>query len=750
MPLIPQQTAAQAANAQNPTPVTYNIPTAGLFRGQGDNVGSQIYKANADGSISTYSLGSLLDTSKYANNGGALYPDAQKVLQTKYGIDINSLPTYNLGDILQKNGGRNSVGNFSELAQSQTPASSTSQTFNTAPNPTASPQTIAASTAAQTQQLAGDQGQNVTQTTTPEGVAAVQKTPLGTPAAQTQNPPGVSTQTPSTAGAAAGAGTTTVAPPTSALQTGNTGPAVKQLQDWLVSQGYMTQDQVNTGYGTYGPQTTAAVAALQQKLGVDNSSGPGDFGPKTLAAVQAMASGQSSTGMSSSGITSAPTAAADTSQTSQDGTATTQTPDPYAGLDPVAKQVAMYTEAYNSLGLNTIKQQFDDYTQQQSDLTNKMNDEIANTTNNPWLSQGVVDKTVQRIKDKYATQLDTLTNLLTLTDSLYKQGQAQVETMVSNANADIKAANDLAQKQIDAANALAKDNSVHSELVNGVPHDLLINNETGKTMADLGPSASTASSGFSLSAGQTRFDANGNPIASVAAKPTAGTGGGSGTSDPITQSWVDAVLSGNSTMASVPAAYKNSVALAMSNAPATSYSPLASSRFATASNRIVSNFVNLPQFQLTANGLPYLQRIDAALKTPGSVSDQDLLDSLTKLNTAGNAISDAQVKIITDGRSLSDWASVLGNKVLNGGVLSTSQRSQIQSIAQSIYANYAKGYQPVYDQATAQLKAAGIPQAFWTIPDLNNLSGQSGVTSSASGVSGSGGDTASLAAQYGI
>jgi hypothetical protein len=73
--------------------------------------------------------------------------------------------------------------------------------------------------------------------------------------------------------------------PTTSLQPGSTGSAVKQLQDYLVSQGYMTQAQVNTGYGTYGPQTTAAVKALQQKLGVDNSSGPGYWGPKTLAAV---------------------------------------------------------------------------------------------------------------------------------------------------------------------------------------------------------------------------------------------------------------------------------------------------------------------------------------------------------------------------------------------------------------------------------------------------------------------------------
>lgn len=80
-------------------------------------------------------------------------------------------------------------------------------------------------------------------------------------------------------------------PPTTALQPGATGTAVKQLQDWLVSRGYMTQEQVNTGYGTYGPQTTAAVNALQQALGVNNSSGPGYWGPLTIQAAQQNTSG---------------------------------------------------------------------------------------------------------------------------------------------------------------------------------------------------------------------------------------------------------------------------------------------------------------------------------------------------------------------------------------------------------------------------------------------------------------------------
>lgn len=224
----------------------------------------------------------------------------------------------------------------------------------------------------------------------------------------------------------------------------------------------------------------------------------------------------------------------------------------------------------------------------------------------------------------------------------------------------------------------------------------LINNQTGAVVKNLG-SATAAS--------------NPNAVYVPGANQTV-------------DAWVASVINGNSTMSSVPAAYKNQVAVGINSQPATAYSPLAASRNTTAATKIASNFIKLPQYQLTANGLPYLQRIDAALKTPGSVSDQDLLDSLTKLNTAGNAISDAQVKIITDGKSLSDWGGTILNKLGNGGVLSNNQRQQIDKISKAIFANYQKGYQPVYDQVTKQLTAAGIPKAFWTIPDLNNLDAQ--------------------------
>lgn len=339
--------------------------------------------------------------------------------------------------------------------------------------------------------------------------------------------------------------TQTIQPPTSALQPGNTGDSVKQLQDYLVSIGLMTRDQVNTGYGTYGPQTTAAVLQLQKQLGIDYSSGPGYFGPRTIAALQTSAPSTPGTQPTQPG------APVGTQGGLQQGTPTGTQPgvggaqggqrgtmpgvgtptldslkfqeynDPYAGLDPVAKQVKIYQDAYNGLGLSTIKQQYESYLKQEADLNKELQDRVLGINNNPWLSEGIRVKQIEKMQDSYRTRLDTLSHLMQLSDSLYKQGLSQVDGIVNGVQADLASTAASVQKINDAITNIKKDNSVQS--VGG--RELLINNVTGEVVADLGPSSPSSSTGgqYTLSPGQTRYDASGNIIASVPKSTTTST-----------------------------------------------------------------------------------------------------------------------------------------------------------------------------------------------------------------------------------
>ena len=71
--------------------------------------------------------------------------------------------------------------------------------------------------------------------------------------------------------------------PTTNLQPGQRGPEVEKLQQFLLSQRLLTQEQIATGPGIYGPQTTAAVKSWQEINGVDNTTGPGYWGPQSIA-----------------------------------------------------------------------------------------------------------------------------------------------------------------------------------------------------------------------------------------------------------------------------------------------------------------------------------------------------------------------------------------------------------------------------------------------------------------------------------
>lgn len=163
------------------------------------------------------------------------------------------------------------------------------------------------------------------------------------------------------------------------------------------------------------------------------------------------------------------------------------------------------------------------------------------------------------------------------------------------------------------------------------------------------------------------------------------------------------------------------------------YRPIDISRYALAATRIAKNFLELPAYKLLSNAGPMLARIEGAISIPGSVSDNDLLDSVIKLNTGGQAITEAQVNTILKGRSFADEANVWRKKLAKGGVLSDDQRKQLINLSNAVYKNYQKLYQPVYDAATKKLESSGIPEEFWTIPDLNALSDAAGVTSDLTG-----------------
>lgn len=250
------------------------------------------------------------------------------------------------------------------------------------------------------------------------------------------------------------------------------------------------------------------------------------------------------------------------------------------------------------------------------------------------------------------------------------------------------------QQEIDAQSKQAQDNAKFQNALGPTPEQVIQNNQKAAELAEERRKNALMYGSSDLSA-----------------------------DSPVGNAWVKAVTDGSVPgINNVPKQYRDYVATKLANAPQQVFVPQAGRRFGMTSNQIVGPLMKLPQYELTAQGLPLIQRMQAALKTPGSVSDQELLDSFTKLSTSGNAVTDAQVRIITDGKTVKDWAGIQLQKLTdNGGVLSPKQRQDIMTIAGKTYDKYREGYEPLYKEATDKLMAAGIPKPFWTIPDLNKL-----------------------------
>jgi GH24 family phage-related lysozyme (muramidase)/peptidoglycan hydrolase-like protein with peptidoglycan-binding domain len=99
-----------------------------------------------------------------------------------------------------------------------------------------------------------------------------------------QAPTGTTTTPPTTGGGTA----TGILTGDGSIKQGATGSGVKTLQDDLVKLGFMSRSEVNTGYGTFGPKTEAALKSFQASVGLEQT---GAVGPKTKHALESVIAG---------------------------------------------------------------------------------------------------------------------------------------------------------------------------------------------------------------------------------------------------------------------------------------------------------------------------------------------------------------------------------------------------------------------------------------------------------------------------
>lgn len=270
----------------------------------------------------------------------------------------------------------------------------------------------------------------VTPQTTPPPTVNVN---VGQPQTNTQTPAAPATSTPV---------------PTSNLQQGAQGQDVSNLQNYLVQQGYLTPDQVATGPGVYGPQTTAAVAKLQKDLGIQAGSAAGMYGPQTQSAIQKYQQAHQQLSQSGQNVDQAGTARQQVQDTLQ--TSAQKSSDPVFGamassLEPIMQSLTQVLQNINNPALSAVSLQteYNDMAKQYN--LPAMQTKLLNMTN-------IMNGTEQDIRDEvtkaggFATESQVMgmaatRNKVIMKDynslsTQYQAAQTNVDNMMKYATSD--------------------------------------------------------------------------------------------------------------------------------------------------------------------------------------------------------------------------------------------------------------------------------------------------------------------------
>lgn len=152
-----------------------------------------------------------------------------------------------------------------------------------------------------------------------------------------------------------------------------------------------------------------------------------------------------------------------------------------------------YRGIVKELGITDIKGEVERVKQEYIDLQNKKNQEIADVNDNPWLTEGLRVKEVEKIGRKYELRENTLSNQQKIYQSLYEEGLSQAQFITSGLQEDRNKMLDLAAKREEALADLLKGDydirevggSLYRVDKNTGKSELLIKGATSGTGGDL-------------------------------------------------------------------------------------------------------------------------------------------------------------------------------------------------------------------------------------------------------------------------
>jgi peptidoglycan hydrolase-like protein with peptidoglycan-binding domain len=104
---------------------------------------------------------------------------------------------------------------------------------------------------------------------------------------------------------------------------------------------------------------------------------------------------------------------------------------PAAAQSPQSSFSDTYQQVYENLGLQDIKDQYNDFTKQYGDLMDKKNEKISEINNDPWLTEGVRQLRLKKLDTDYELRESNILDKIKLTETMYDNGRQDAQYVTS-------------------------------------------------------------------------------------------------------------------------------------------------------------------------------------------------------------------------------------------------------------------------------------------------------------------------------
>lgn len=165
------------------------------------------------------------------------------------------------------------------------------------------------------------------------------------------------------------------------------------------------------------------------------------------------------------------------SETAPKATEPTTEPTETYQTPTVKDTMKLYEEAYKQTGASENLKQKNKYLDEAKIVTDEMNDKIEALNNDPWLSSSSRAEQVEKLKDKYALRLNTLSNFAKLFEAQYETDVATAKFLATGMQEDQQFAMNMAMKKQEAIEAL---NEKDMQIVQSDGGIYSIDKKTGK------------------------------------------------------------------------------------------------------------------------------------------------------------------------------------------------------------------------------------------------------------------------------